>query len=114
MEAITIPKGFRVTPEQFDQLAQAEQLARMELTKDGELIVMSSTGGTAGGDDLTVSMKETRRVSEEAPSRTEGGAEQRAGRVKSPLAIAASTELIRSLTRSGTMLERRSQQDVVS
>ena len=48
MEAITIPKGFRVTPEQFDQLAQAEQLARMELNKDGELIVMSPTGGTAG------------------------------------------------------------------
>ena len=48
MEAITIPKGFQVTPEQFDQLAQAEQLARMELTKDGELIVMSPTGGTAG------------------------------------------------------------------
>ena len=48
MEAITIPKGFRVTPEQFDQLAQAEQIARMELTEDGELIVMSPTGGTAG------------------------------------------------------------------
>ena len=48
MEAITIPKGFQVTPEQFDQLAQAEQLARMELNKDGELIVMSPTGGTAG------------------------------------------------------------------
>ncbi len=48
MEAIAIPKGFRVTPEQFDQLASAEQLARMELTKDGELIVMSPTGGEAG------------------------------------------------------------------
>ena len=48
MEAITIPQGFKVTPEQFDQLAYAEQLARMELTKDGELIVMSPTGGTAG------------------------------------------------------------------
>ncbi len=48
MEAIAIPKGFRVTPEQFDQLARAEQLARMELTKDGELIVMSPTEGTAG------------------------------------------------------------------
>ena len=48
MEAITIPKGFRVTPEQFDQLAQAEQLARIELTKNGELIVMSPTGGEAG------------------------------------------------------------------
>ena len=48
MEAIAIPQGFRVTTEQFDQLADAEQLARMELTKDGELIVMSPTGGEAG------------------------------------------------------------------
>jgi Uma2 family endonuclease len=48
MEAITIPKRFQVTPEQFEQLAQAEQLVRMELTKDGELIVMSPTGGEAG------------------------------------------------------------------
>ncbi|MGK7963081.1 Uma2 family endonuclease [Crocosphaera sp.] len=48
METITIPKGFRVTSEQFDQLAQAEQLVRMELTKDGELIIMSPTEGTAG------------------------------------------------------------------
>lgn len=48
MEAITIPKGFRVTPEQFDQLAP------MELTKDGELIVMSPTGGTAGGKNFNL------------------------------------------------------------
>ena len=48
MEAITIPKGFKITPEQFDLLAEAEQIARMELTKDGELIIMSPTGGTAG------------------------------------------------------------------
>jgi Uma2 family endonuclease len=48
MEAIAIPKGFRVTPEQFEQLAYAEQLARLELTKTGELIIMSPTGGTAG------------------------------------------------------------------
>ena len=48
MESIAIPKGFRVTPEQFEQLAYAEQLARMELTKDGELIVMSPAGGEAG------------------------------------------------------------------
>ena len=48
MEAISVPKGFKVTPEQFEQLAYAEQTARMELTKDGELIVMSPTGGTAG------------------------------------------------------------------
>lgn len=48
MEAISVPKGFKVTPEQFDLLAEVEQLARMELTKDGELIVMSPTGGEAG------------------------------------------------------------------
>ena len=48
MEAIAIPKGFKVTPEQFEQLAYAEQIARMELTKDGELITMSPTGGEAG------------------------------------------------------------------
>ena len=45
---IAIPKGFRVTPEQFEQLAYAEQLARLELTETGELIVMSPTGGEAG------------------------------------------------------------------
>lgn len=48
MEAITIPKKFKVTPEQFEQLADIDQLARIELTKDGELIIMSPTGGTAG------------------------------------------------------------------
>lgn len=43
-----VPQGFRITPEQFEQLAEAEQLARLELTEHGELIVMSPTGGTAG------------------------------------------------------------------
>ncbi|MBE9166912.1 Uma2 family endonuclease [Pleurocapsales cyanobacterium LEGE 06147] len=54
MEAISIPRGFRVTPEQFEQLAYAEQLARLELTKDGELIIMSPTGGTAGGKNFNL------------------------------------------------------------
>jgi len=48
METISIPKGFKVTPEQFDLLADIEQQSRMELSKDGELIVMSPTGGEAG------------------------------------------------------------------
>ena len=48
MEAISIPQGFKVTPEQFDRLADIEQIARMELTQDGELIIMSPTGGEAG------------------------------------------------------------------
>ncbi len=41
MEAIAIPTEFRVTSEQFDQLASIEQLARLELTKTGELIIMN-------------------------------------------------------------------------
>lgn len=44
----TVPQGFRITPEQFEQLASVEQLARLELNASGELIVMSPTGGTAG------------------------------------------------------------------
>ena len=48
MEAIAIPKGFRVTPEQFEQLAYAEKIAKLELTETGKLIVMSATSGTAG------------------------------------------------------------------
>ena len=48
MEAMSVPKGFKVTPEQFDRLANIEQIARMELSKDGELILMSPTGGEAG------------------------------------------------------------------
>ncbi len=51
---LTIPKGFRVTPKQFEQLADAEQLARLELTKDGELIIMSPTGGTAGAKNFNL------------------------------------------------------------
>ena len=45
---LTIPQGFRIDPEQFEQLAEIEQLARLELTRNGELIVMSPTGGEAG------------------------------------------------------------------
>ncbi|MDJ0660670.1 MAG: Uma2 family endonuclease [Crocosphaera sp.] len=48
METITIPKGFKITPQQFDQLANIDQQIRMELTPEGELIIMSPTGGEAG------------------------------------------------------------------
>ncbi len=48
MTAITIPKGFKVTPKQFDELAASNTDVRMELTAQGELIVMPPTGGTAG------------------------------------------------------------------
>ena len=45
---LSIPQGFRLTLEQFEQLAYTEQLVRLELTDSGELIVMSPTGGEAG------------------------------------------------------------------
>ena len=48
MNTISIPQGFHVTSQQFDQLANYEQEARLELTASGELIIMSPTGGTAG------------------------------------------------------------------
>ena len=48
MQKIAIPQGFHLTPEQFEQLANYEQEARLELTASGELIIMSPTGGTAG------------------------------------------------------------------
>ena len=48
MTAITIPKGFKVTPKQFDELAASNTDVRMELMAQGELIVMPLTGGTAG------------------------------------------------------------------
>ena len=57
METISIPKGFKVTPEQFDLLADAEQQARMELSKGGELIVMSPTGGEAGRKNLRLTQQ---------------------------------------------------------
>lgn len=48
MIAVTIPKGFRATPKQFDELAYSNTDVRMELTAQGELIVMPPTGGSAG------------------------------------------------------------------
>ena len=51
---LNIPQGFRITPEQFEQLAEAEQLARLELTENGELIVMSPTGGEAGAKNFNL------------------------------------------------------------
>ena len=48
MTAITIPQGFKVTTEQFDELAISNTDVRMELTAQGELITMPPTGGTAG------------------------------------------------------------------
>jgi Uma2 family endonuclease len=48
MTAIIIPQGFKVTPQQFDELAISNMDVRMELTAQGELITMPPTGGSAG------------------------------------------------------------------
>ena len=45
---ITIPTGFKVTPQQFDQIAEVEEINKLELTASGELIVMPPTGGDTG------------------------------------------------------------------
>jgi Uma2 family endonuclease len=47
-QTLAIPKGFVLTTEQFEQLASVEQLAKIELTPEGILIIMSPTGGEAG------------------------------------------------------------------
>ncbi len=57
MNTISIPKGFHVTPEQFEQLANYEQEARLELTASGELIIMSPTGGTPGRKNFRLIQK---------------------------------------------------------
>jgi Uma2 family endonuclease len=45
MTAIIIPDEFKVTSRQFDELAEINTDVRMELTAEGELIIMSPTGG---------------------------------------------------------------------
>ena len=49
MPAIEIPERFQLTPKQFDHLAPANETVRLELTAQGELLVMPPTGsGTSG------------------------------------------------------------------
>jgi len=45
-----------VTPEQFDQLCIDNPDLRLELTKDGELIVMAPTGGESGERNLNLAI----------------------------------------------------------
>lgn len=45
---ITIPTGFQVTPQQFEQIAEVEEINKLELTASGELIVIPPTGGDTG------------------------------------------------------------------
>lgn len=45
---VQIPRTFKVTQSQFEQLALANRDVSMERTADGVLIVMAPTGGTTG------------------------------------------------------------------
>ncbi len=44
----------RVTPEEFARLCQLNRDLRLELTKDGELIVMPPTGGETGKRNINI------------------------------------------------------------
>ena len=57
MNTVSVPKGFRVTTQQFEQLANCEQESRLELTASGELIIMSPKGGTASRKNFSLIQK---------------------------------------------------------
>jgi Uma2 family endonuclease len=44
----------RITPEEFERLCQLNRDLRLELTKDGELIVMPPTGGETGKRNINI------------------------------------------------------------
>lgn len=46
-----------VTPEQFDQLCLDNPELRLELTKDGELVVMAPTGGESGKRNFNLALE---------------------------------------------------------
>ncbi len=45
---VTIPQSFKVTHEQFKELASANRNLRLERTEKGELIIMAPTGSETG------------------------------------------------------------------
>jgi Uma2 family endonuclease len=52
---ITIPQTFKVTHEQFPQIAAVNRDLRLERTATGELIVMAPTGSETGNRNLDIS-----------------------------------------------------------
>ena len=50
--SVEIPKSFRVTDQQFEQLAVVNRDIRLEKASDGELIVMSPTGAETGNRNV--------------------------------------------------------------
>jgi Uma2 family endonuclease len=51
---ITIPQTFKVTPEQFQQIAAVNRDLRLERSATGELIVMPPTGSETGNRNLDI------------------------------------------------------------
>ena len=51
---ITIPQTFKVTHEQFQQIAAVNRDLRLERTATGELIVMPPTGSDTGKRNLEI------------------------------------------------------------
>ena len=59
MYQLTIPEKFKIAPEQFDRLAILNDDIRLELTAEGELIVMPPTGGSAGWRNSSITAQLT-------------------------------------------------------
>ncbi|MBH8555558.1 Uma2 family endonuclease [Nostocaceae cyanobacterium CENA357] len=51
---LTIPQSFKVSQEQFQELAQVNRDLRLERTASGELIVMPPTGSDTGNRNLDI------------------------------------------------------------
>ena len=75
----TVPQGFRITPEQFEQLASVEQSARLKFTASGELIVMSPQSvcsdcrqTTRGGTTERKNSRSTQKLSNWADNNDQG------------------------------------------
>ncbi|MDJ0687522.1 MAG: Uma2 family endonuclease [Xenococcaceae cyanobacterium MO_188.B32] len=54
MFQLTIPPKFKINPEQFERLVECNADKRLELTKEGELIIMPPTGGTSGWKNSSI------------------------------------------------------------
>lgn len=54
MSNLIIPDAFKITHEQFQQLAQANRDTRLERKATGELIVMPPTGSVTGNRNLDI------------------------------------------------------------
>ena len=57
MPTVEIPERFQLSPEQFDRLALANETVRLELTAQGELLVMPPTCLETGGANAALTQQ---------------------------------------------------------